>query len=222
MSASSFEGMGLAVLFLRDLTSPEQMSSQIRFAASLPARGRCLAVVWDPGTSLPAPAAVESIATNLLMGNPRDRVEPLAEGSDELSWLLFGTIAVRLLEPHSEQASGYRSVIIFRSVGPKAYLRRKAAEASLLEQSKIAVAHKAFTRDVANNTWHFVPKDCDDLIVDRLAYLMTWADEQTAVVEDGNVVVRPRSNLDLDASLIPVPTKRAYYREPTLLGEDLA
>jgi len=155
------------------------------------------------------------------MGRPLDRVQPLgAEAKQTPEWLLFGTIAVRLIEPGADQPFGFRSVIIFRSAGPKAYERRKAVSAELQQQSQINVAHKAFTRDVANNTWHFIPDKCDDAIVRRLAYLLTWADENTSHISGGTITTIPRPDLNMDTDLVPVPVKRAYYREATLLGDE--
>lgn len=214
---------GLTVLFLQDPREHDSIRDDISRAAHLSVGGRCLAIVWNPGATLPAPAAVESIATTHLMGRPLDRVQPLSEEDKKTpEWLLFGTIAVRLIEPGADQPFGFRSVIIFRSAGPKAYERRKAVSAELLQQSQINVAHKAFTRDVANNTWHFIPEKCDDAIVRRLAYLLTWADENTSIVSGGTITMIPRPDLNMDTDLVPVPVKRAYYREATLLGDEIA
>lgn len=214
---------GLTVLFLQDPRERDLILYDITRAAHLSSGGRCLAVVWDPGATLPAPAAVESIATTHLMGRPTDRVRPLDEQAEEgPAWLLFGTIAVRIMAPGLDQPSGFRSVIIFRSAGPKAYERRQAVSAELQRQSQINVTHKAFTRDVANNTWHFVSENIDDALVRRLAYLLTWADEETVIVSGGNSTMIARPDLNMDTDLVPVPVKRAYYREATLLGEEFS
>jgi hypothetical protein len=93
------------------------------------------------------------------------------------------------------------------------------ASESLKRSAEISVGHKAFTRDVANNTWHLTDDRCDDAIVERLSYLLTWPDEVTLSISD-EVVSHRRRVPDLDLDLIPVPTKKAYYNSPTLLQEE--
>ena len=218
MNTEVQSNIGLSVLVVSDQQDVRQVEIKIREAANTVAPGRCLAILWNPGISLPSSRAIESVAVTTLLGAPntRDRDRDAAEDL----WGLFGTVAIRLMEPGNIRPLGFRSLLILRRAGPKTFERRHTIDESLKQQAVIDVAHKVFTRDVANNTWHFGPNRSEDAIIARLSYLMTWPDEVTAVTGGSSNPVQ-RAQPDFDEDLVPVPAKRAYYLEPTLLGDDL-
>ena len=195
----------------------------IKEYAELVQGGRCLAIIWDPGLTLSQSLAVESISTSILMGRANSRGEdptdhPKKYGENGPKWSLFGTLAVKEMNV-ALGVVGYKFMIVFRKNGPRSFERRHSASLELLRRSKIDVEAKAFTRDFANNVWHFAGDDVVSQIVHRLSYLLTWDDEVTVSTDMSLRLIENRSRPIMETQQIPVAKKEPYYLGLTLFSD---
>jgi len=222
---SNLKSVGLVVLRVPVIAPPKnELIRMIQENAELVPDGRCFAIIWDPGTTITRGLRLESVATVSLMGDassrtPSNQMSNL-DGATQSSpkWDLFGTLAVRNMLD-SLTVGAYRFVIIFRKEGPRAFDRRHSVPPELLGASKIDVGAKAFTRDFANNVWHFSGKDVDALIAQRLSYLMTWDDEVTIVADMKSRMHEERYVPEMEAQQIPIAERQTYYTGLTLFTE---
>ena len=222
---SDLKSVGLVVLKVPAVNPPvNELIRIIQENAELVPGGRCFAIIWDPGTTITRGLRLESIATDALMGAASSRTLPNQMSNSDAAiqpghkWNLFGTLAVRdLLD--SSTVGAYKFVIIFRKEGPRAFERRHSASPELLQASKIDVGAKAFTRDFANNVWHFSGNDVAALIAQRLSYLMTWDDEITIVADIESKLHEQRYVPEMEAQQIPVAERESYYTGLTLFTE---
>ena len=217
--------VGLVVLSLARADGQEQsLTATIAASAALVPDGRCLAIIWDPGNTLDCGVPIESLATNTIMGPAISRTtsnkssERRQSSDTRNEWNLFGTLAVRDMQD-SANVRGYRSVVIFRREGPRIFERRHSVSDEIIESSMIDVGAKAFTRDFANNVWHFSGGDVETAIARRLSYLLTWSDEFTLINDVNNQVWEPRSVPNMETQQIPVAQRESYYTGLTLFSE---
>ena len=217
--------VGLVVLKVPAVRpSATELAQMIKENSNLVPGGRCFAIIWDLGATLTKGLPLESIATDTLMGAARSRNLPnqipnsnlTAQADDD--WSLFGTLAVRAMQDSSTVAA-YKSVIIFRKAGPRTFERRHSASPKLLQASRIDVEAKAFTRDFANNVWHFSGRDVETMIAQRLSYLMTWHDEVTIIADQESKLHEQRRAPEMEAQQIPVADRESYYTGLTLFTD---
>jgi hypothetical protein len=222
---ADIQTIGLVVLkFPSDALNALALIDMIKKYSKIVPEGRCMAILWDPGNSLSKSVPVESLATNALMGPAGSRTLPNeASNSDALAqtsvkWNLFGTLAVREMHD-STTVLGYRFAVVFRREGPRTFERRHSAPAELLQASLIDVEAKAFTRDFANNVWHFAGGDVETQISQRLSYLLTWNDEATVIAEQDAQNHISRFCPPMDLQQIPIAVRESYYTGLTLFSD---
>ncbi len=215
------KSVGLVVLRVSVVNpSSTELARMIKENSELVPGGRCFAIIWDLGATISKGLPLESIATDTLMGAARSRTVPksalTAQADDD--WSLFGTLAVRSMQD-SFTVGAYKSVIIFRKAGPRTFERRHSASPELLQTSRIDVEAKAFTRDFANNVWHFSGRDVETMIAQRLSYLMTWHDEVTIIADHESRLHEQRRAPEMEAQQIPVADRESYYTGLTLFTD---
>jgi hypothetical protein len=215
------KSVGLVVLRVSVVNpSLTELVRMIEENSELVPGGRCFAIIWDLGATISKGLPLESIATDTLMGAARSRTAPnssLTAHADD-DWSLFGTLAVRSMQD-SCTVGAYKSVIIFRKAGPRTFERRHSASPELLQTSRIDVEAKAFTRDFANNVWHFSGRDVETMIAQRLSYLMTWHDEVTIIADQESRLHEQRRAPEMEAQQIPVADRESYYTGLTLFTD---
>lgn len=215
------KSVGLVVLRVSAANpSAAELARMIKENSELVPGGRCFAIIWDLGPTISKCLPLESIATDTLMGAARSRNLPssaLSAQADD-DWSLFGTLAVRSMQD-SFTVGAYKSVIIFRKAGPRTFERRHSASPELLQTSRIDVEAKAFTRDFANNVWHFSGRDVESMIAQRLSYLMTWHDEVTIIADDESRLHEQRRAPEMEVQQIPIADRESYYTGLTLFTD---
>jgi len=222
---AEMQKIGLVVLKLpSNALNVLELIDMVKKYSEIVPEGRCMAIVWDPGNNLSECAPVESLVTNALMGTAGSRALPNAVPNPDAlaqtsgNWNLFGTVAAREMQD-SSTVLGYRFLVIFRREGLRTFERRHSASPELLQESLIDVGAKAFTRDFANNVWHFSGGDVVNQISQRLSYLLTWNDETTVIADQESLSHVSRKIPQMDLQQIPVAERESYYTGLTLFSD---
>lgn len=190
----------LSVVFAEQATDQNTLTQQIRSGLTELMPGRALALVWDISSACP----IEAWATQCVMGVPHERKEIRQEEPN-----FFGNVTVRLYRTENDlNPTRTLHIIIFLSAGPPARERAKQPNTPISE-SRLPTQKFAFTRDYANNVWHLRDDNAEQRIAERLACLLTWADETTHVLRDNTTTcwLRPATSAD---DLVGAPEKYAY------------
>jgi hypothetical protein len=193
-------------LVIADFTDLDVLvNSEIERAMDATPEGRVLAVIYDlPGdwiTSYPW----ESVVSSLVLQDPLLR-------SADPDWQILSTLAVRCCKVGGKDRKVTREigVALFAKKGSKAYKRRGSTTKKVAASSQLETLHPAFTRDVANNVWHLSSSNPISEIKNRLTALLTWSDESTLCFRKGKKITLSHDSLNLNISLIGVPTKVLY------------
>jgi hypothetical protein len=198
--------VGLVIL---DVTSLDELDkSHVDHAAQITPSGRVLAAIFDLPTTWSRSYPWESEISTRILDQPIHRLA-------DPDWQILSTIAVRCCAVRKNRREVTREigVALFVKKGPKAYTRRGSAPVSVRQSSRLDTLHPVFTRDIANNVWHLSSVGALREIKTRLSSLLTWSDEKTLVLRNGKKTYVSHGVLDLDRSLIGVPTKTAYNWE---------
>jgi hypothetical protein len=194
---------GAVFVILKDETADEISSVVLKAAKRVP-EGRLLFAIWQVPDEWSANTPVESVFLTTMLGSPSER-------TDE-EWEFYGTGAIRLYSQKKARPSTNVMWAAVRRVGVKAYLRIGSGDISdaVKKSSTIPVAHKVFTRDVANNVWHLRSQNGFARIVERFQFLTTWSDEVVLVYRAGRFTRRKHKALTFNDDLIPVAHKVPY------------
>lgn len=194
---------GAVFVILGDESADEIAATVLKAADRVP-EGRLLFTMWRTPEDWTASTPVESVFLTTLLGDPSER-------TDE-TWEFYGTGAVRLYNQSETRPSSTVMWAAVRRVGSKAYLRIRQGDISdaVMKSSTIPVAHKVFTRDVANNVWHLRSQNGLTRIVERFQFLTTWSDETALVYRSGRYTKRKHKTLTFEDDLIPVAHKVPY------------
>lgn len=185
---------------------PLEVKRLVRAGMQLVPRGRMLAVTYALPSSWGKTIPYESIALQSVMGEPAIRSE-----ADE--WKFFSTIAVRFCSttsPHERVVVQEQAILLLCRDGDKAYRRRHEVESRTVKCSTLPVDHVAFTRDVANNVWHFRGPYSALKIRRRLSALLAWSDECVVTISSNGTRRYPVKQMNLDQDLVGVPKKILY------------
>ena len=125
-------------------------------------------------------------------------------------WGFFGSGAIRYYEKGSSRLLETSNWVLYRKPGDKPYKRAKAIKKEILEISKLDSLHKVFTRDVANNVWHFWIDDKSSSEFDRFAGLLMWPDEEGQIITETETLNLKNRKLELDTNVVGVQTKIQY------------
>ena len=193
-------------LVIIDFTKCDELiRSEIERAMEVTPTGRVLAAIYDLPSGWGPSYPWESAISSLVLRDPSHR-------DHEPEWQILSTLAIRCCKVGGKTRKVTRElgVVLFARQGPKAYKRRGFASKKILDSSRIATLHPAFTRDVANNVWHLSASNPIAEIKERLTGLLTWSDESTFSYRKGRKSITGHSTLNLNDSLIGVPTKINY------------
>lgn len=171
--------------------------------------GRVLAAIYRFPKEWKRSVAWDSLLNCAVLGSPETR------NPSEDDWSSLGTLAVRSCDPKSDsrRVVDEFGVSLFVRRGDRAYSRRKSTSREVQERSRLKTLHPVFTRDVANNIWHVPIVNPVGSIINRLSGLLTWSDEKSLIFQQGQMSVIAHKPIDLDGSLIGVPTKIPYFWE---------
>lgn len=197
---------GLVIL---DVTSLAELDkSHMNDAALATPPGRILAAVFDLPTAWTQSYPWEAEISTHLLGQPAHR-------STDPDWQILATLAVRCCSVRRNRREVTREigVALFVKRGPKAYTRRGSTPENVRKSSRLNTLHPVFTRDIANNVWHLSSTGAVREIRARLSSLLTWSDEKTLVFRNGKKKYLQHGSLEMDQSLIGVPTKIPYLWE---------
>lgn len=125
-------------------------------------------------------------------------------------WSFFGSGTIRYYQMESSALLVTSNWLLYRKPGDKPYKRAKIIKKELLEFSKLDSLHKVFTRDVANNVWHFWINDKSSSAFDRFAGLLMWPDEEGQIITETETLNLKNRKLKLDKNVVGVPTKIPY------------
>lgn len=194
---------GAVFLLLGDESADEVAASVLKAADRVP-EGRLLFTIWQVTEDWTASTPVESVFLTTMLGSPSER-------TDE-TWEFYGTGTVRLYRQNEPRPSSTVMWAAVRRVGSKAYLRIRQGNISdaIMRSSTIPVAHKVFTRDVANNVWHLRAQNGLIRIVERFQFLTTWSDEVALLYRSGRFTKRKHTAVTFEDDLIPVAQKVPY------------
>ena len=201
---SSTNGAGLVVI---DFSKSHRFgSSTVVRPMKLTPPGRVLAAIYRFPREWKRSVSWDSLLNSAVLGSPETR----NPGEDD--WSSLGTLAVRSCDPTSLSRKIVEEfgVSLFVRRGDRAYSRKKLTTRQIQESSRINTLHPVFTRDVANNVWHVPIADPVGSIINRLSGLLTWSDEKSLIFQKGRLFVIAHKPIDLDDSLIGVPTKITY------------
>jgi hypothetical protein len=196
---------GLIILITDHTETATKLLEQTKRGAEETPEGRMFAVIYTLPRNWKSNSNIEQTVSALVLKEPHDRRE-----HDE--WEFFGNLAVRscTVSADTRLVESEYAVLMFRRRGDKAYTRRKSASAELLEEAHLPTLHPVFTRDIANNVWHFESADPIKAIIARLSILLTWPDEHTIIFQNNEKLQQSRPNPEFDKDLIGVPTKVDY------------
>lgn len=129
---------------------------------------------------------------------------------ESLNWEFFGSGSIRFYSKDTKGLVDTSSWLLYRKPGFKPFHRVKQEKKSFLSKAKLDTLHKVFTRDVANNVWHFWKEQDDMKVFKRFVSLLCWPDERILYIREGKTQEIIRENLNLDDDVIGVPTKVGY------------
>lgn len=197
--------VGLVIVQVGRMRARTKITQRIEHAARLTPDGRILAVVFEMPREWRASLNVEQIATYAVMTLPSER-------TDVDPWEFFGNLAVRACRVTSADRDVVREIciILFRRAGEKIYTKRKFLDEKKIEAARLNTLHPVFTRDVANNVWHLENSTADEVIVRRLATLLSWPGEGTVIVGASSEENAHVKRMNMDKDLVGVPTKIDY------------
>lgn len=125
-------------------------------------------------------------------------------------WSFFGSGTIRYYQRESSTLLETSNWLLYRKPGDKPYKRAKTIKKEILEFSRLDSLHKVFTRDVANNVWHFWIEDKSSSEFDRFAGLLMWPDEEGQIITETGTLNLKNQKLKLDKNVVGVPTKIPY------------
>lgn len=125
-------------------------------------------------------------------------------------WEFFGSGTIRYFEKTSSRLLETSNWVLYRKPGDKPYKRAKTIKKEILKISKLDSLHKVFTRDVANNVWHFWIDDKSSSEFDRFAGLLMWPDEEGQIITETETISLKSRMLNLETNVVGVPTKIQY------------
>ncbi len=125
-------------------------------------------------------------------------------------WSFFGSGTIRYYQRESYTLLETSNWLLYRKPGDKPYKRAKTIKKEILEFSRLDSLHKVFTRDVANNVWHFWIDDKSSSEFDRFAGLLMWPDEEGQIISETGTLNLKNQKLNLDKNVVGVPTKIPY------------
>ena len=125
-------------------------------------------------------------------------------------WDFYGSGAIRFYSEETKGLVDTSAWLLYRKPGLKPFHRVKSEKKSFLKKAKLDTLHKVFTRDVANNVWHFWQESDEMKVFKRFIALLSWPDEKSLYVSESKNQEIDCSELDLDSEVIGVPTKVGY------------
>ena len=125
-------------------------------------------------------------------------------------WDFYGSGAIRFYSEETKGLVDTSAWLLYRKPGLKPFHRVKSEKKSFLKKAKLDTLHKVFTRDVANNVWHFWQESDDMKVFKRFIALLSWPDEKSLYISESKNQELDCSELDLDSEVIGVPTKVGY------------
>lgn len=204
---AKIESVGAVFAGIRDSCTAARASGLAGKAMSSVPAGRLLVAYWTECSAWTRRRPVEAALTQRVLGSASQRTRD--------GWSFFGNGVCRI---YGGPALGAPDTslhwVAFQAPGERALRRRHTAKAGTLVRSELPVRHAAFTRDVANNVWHFREDDWEESFLRRFQSLVTWSDECSLLLTPEGAEIRPWAPLDLSAALIPVANKERYaWRE---------
>lgn len=194
---------GAVGLVCRVLSDNALSETHVREAAQSAAEhvpdGRCVAFIWNTPHDWGSERPVEAWLNNALLRSQSPK-----------NFIFFGNVAVRAYRDLAAAPTRTLVVMMFRRLGDKAYLRKRTASADLLEESYLDTKAYSFTRDWANNVWHFHEKNVEWSVISRLSSVCRWNDEKTLTIGVQDVLE------PLPGDLIPIATKQPYSWRPPM------
>jgi hypothetical protein len=196
--------IGLAFSWLWPDTAREQVEELTHRTVLAASAGRLAAVFWTVPHEWKATSPVEGWITAAAMGGASKRDETK---KDDV--VFFGNLVIRTYGKDAINPERTIHAALFRKKGNPAYVRRKDPLAPIITDELDSHAY-AFTRDIANNTWHICDSDAENLIVSRLARLACWSDEEILEVKIVGSDIRQHLRELPDHDLIGVAQKVEY------------
>lgn len=198
---------GLAIVPISRSEQRTSMEEKMSRAASLVAPGRILVAYWEVPHEWSGQVPIEAWVTAAVLSSPEKRQE-----SEQDEFAFFANLVTRTYADDPAVPARTFHVLLFRRCGELPY-RRRHDPGVPLQIDALDTAAFAFTRDVANNTWHIRDEDAEDEIVARLSRLLCWSDEK--IIEIGEGVreistIRGRESLNL----IGMALKTRYEWQP--------
>jgi hypothetical protein len=163
------QNIGVVIIDVSDIKSKKNIVDLIKSGIKDVPDGRSLVIMWESKNNWILTVPVESIATETVLGQIKDR------GSEY--WEFFGNGVARIYRKDLQSVESNMNWIIFRKDGEKAYKRRHVADATVVNESRLSTLHPVFTRDVSNNVWHLPSSRAKNQIVLRFKSLLSWSDE---------------------------------------------
>lgn len=221
--------IGLTYVVLPEEHASDDVSSAVCFLKVHTPEGRYGAVAWRIPHVWRATNEVEGALVTGLLGDAQRRTE---DRSTE-EWLLHSNLFVRAYDRAGTAPRSTWQVTLLRRRGMAPYRRpdsdmARPVSPSILTASAIDVRNPAFTRDVANNVWHFEGDRIERKIAARLYRLTCWSDEEVLALQSGKAPSTLRlARLGLAMDYIPTAVKQPYgWERPgpggqvTLFAED--
>lgn len=125
-------------------------------------------------------------------------------------WEFFGSGSVRFYSQDTKGLVDTSGWLLYRKPGLKPFHRVKTEKKSFLERARLNTLHKVFTRDVANNVWHFWKHQDDTKVFQRFIALLTWPDEEILYISENITQELSHTDLNLEQDVVGVPTKIGY------------
>ena len=193
---------GVVIVDVSDLTSKKKVVNLIKSGIQDVPDGRSLVVMWKSDNTWKRTTPVESIATETVLGEIKDR--------DSISWEFFGNGVARIYRKNLQSVESNLNWIIFRNFGEKTYKRRHVADAEVIAESRLSTLDPVFTRDISNNVWHIPSSRSRKYILQRFKSLLSWSDEVAILYSPSGKRVIRHEPIQFDKVLIGKASKVTY------------
>lgn len=203
--------IGLVVLEISEGEAFDSIEQRLEAAANNVLPGRCLVILYSSNPTWGRSAPYDAIVTQIVVGPPGKR--------EDRQFEFFANGVSRSYSGSKDKIyrDGGIHWLIMRRKGPKAYEKRHTATQDVIKHSELPTLHKVFTRDVANNVWHFMKSSVQRATIMRLGSLLAWSDETILILSESRSRRSSVKPLNLEGDLIGV-ANRTQYDIQHLLG----
>lgn len=196
------QNIGVVIVDVSGINSKKNIVDLIKSGVKDVPDGRNLVIMWELKNNWTLTVPVESIATETVLGKIKDR--------ESQSWEFFGNGVARTYGNGLQSVESNMNWIVFRKAGEKAYKKRHAADATVVNESRLSTLNPVFTRDVSNNVWHLPSSRANSQIVQRFKSLLSWSDEVGILYSSRGRKTVKHAPLIFDKDLIGKASKVSY------------